>query len=143
MAHVLQSARVARHARSLWREIGSFGDVGRWHPMLAALESEGEEPGARRWARTKSGSTQIERLANANPLQRSYIYAIESTPMPVKNYVAELRVDDNGDGTSTVVWQGEFDVRDEVAAQDRRRVVSEIEDFFRAGLDRLKEQYDS
>jgi len=32
-------------------------------------------------------------------------------------------------------------VRDEVGAQDRGRVVSEIEDFFRAGLDRLKEKY--
>ncbi len=141
MAHVLQTARVARHARTLWREIGSFGDVARWHPMLAALESEGEEPGARRWAHGRDGRTQVERLANANPLQRSYIYAIESTPMPVKNCVAELRVDDNGDGTSTIVWQSEFDVRDDVDAQDRRRVVSEIEDFFRAGLDRLKEHY--
>lgn len=143
MAHVLQTARVARQARTLWREIGSFGDVVRWHPMLAALESEGEEPGARRWAHTRDGGTQVERLAQNNPLQRSYIYAVEKTPMPVKNCVAELRVDDNGDGTSTVVWQSEFDVREEVGAQDRRRVVSEIEDYFRAGLDRLKEQYNS
>jgi hypothetical protein len=32
------------------------------------------------------------------------------TPMPVRNYTGELRIDGNPDRTSTVVWSADFDV---------------------------------
>jgi hypothetical protein len=38
-------ADVHRSADSMWRELGSFQGIARWHPMLKVAEGEGEEPG--------------------------------------------------------------------------------------------------
>jgi hypothetical protein len=63
MAHVEQLADIPVAPDALWQEIGSFQSVGRWHPMLAHVEGEGEQPGAVRSPTGKDGSTQVERLA--------------------------------------------------------------------------------
>ena len=68
-------------------------------------------------------------LTESAPGQRVYRYRIESSPIPVRDYVAEFRVDDNGDGTSTVVWSAEF----EPTVTDFR-TVENIRDFLKTGL---------
>lgn len=68
-----------------WRRFGAFGDVGRWHPTLASVESEGDKPGARRIAHAKDGGTQVERLTDYDAARRRYTYAMEKTALPVKN----------------------------------------------------------
>ena len=78
----------------------AFGAIGTWHPLLEKVESEGEHEGSRRTAKAKDGSRQVERLQELKPNERRYRYSIESTAMPIKNYVSELRVDDAGDGMS-------------------------------------------
>jgi hypothetical protein len=76
--------------------------------MLAKVESEGEREGCLRTAEARDGSRQTERLLETAPDRHFYRYRMESTPMPVRDYLAELRVEDNRDGTSTVVWAAEF-----------------------------------
>jgi hypothetical protein len=56
--------------------------------------------------------------------------------MPVSNYVGELRVEDNGDGTSIVTWLGDFDV-----SVNNDQVVTEVDDFFKTALVQLKHFY--
>jgi hypothetical protein len=50
--------------------------------------------------------------------------------MPVRDYVAGLRVEDNGDGTSTVVWSAEFE-----PTSTSFRTIEEIGEFPKSGLD--------
>jgi mxaD protein len=66
----------------------AFGAIGTWHPLLEKVESEGEHEGSRRTAKAKDGSRQVERLQELKPNERRYRYSIESTAMPIKNYVA-------------------------------------------------------
>jgi len=137
MPKIVETARIAQEAGVLWAEIGAFGAVGAWHPMLARLDTEGERPGELRTAHGKDGTRQVERLRETAPGQRAYRYEIVSTTMPVANYAAEFQVEDDGDRASKVVWQAEFDVM----SDDEAGVVKGIRAFLRAGLASLTERY--
>ena len=120
---------------TLWRDIGHFGDVGKWYPSLENLESDGEFVGARRVFETKFAGEQTERLQALDPETRRYSYVIESTGLPVTHCTAELRVDDNGDGSSTLVWSAEFDAHGDDSA------VEMLERFFEDGVAGLRKRY--
>jgi predicted enzyme related to lactoylglutathione lyase len=137
MPAISETVRIAKDASTLWGEIGRFGAVGAWHPMLANVEADGERPGALRSAQGRDGQTQVERLVASAPDRRSYRYEMASTKMPVANYLAEFQVDDNGDNTSTVRWRAELDT----TSSDGAGTVAAIRAFFRAGLDNLAVLY--
>lgn len=138
MAHVEVSRRVGEPAKRVWRAIGVFSDVVMWHPLLVSVKSDGNKVGARRIAVAQDGSRQVERLQAHDPERRFYCYAIEQTSMPVRDYVGELRVDDCGDGTSTVVWSADFEVTD----GNQAGTVSAVEQFLQAGVDSLEKEHD-
>lgn len=132
MTSLVERTRVAEGAGTLWRRIGAFGGIGQWHPMLAKVTSEGEQNGSLRIAETRDGSRQTERLLETHPGRHAYRYQMEKTAMPVRDYVAELRVEDNGDETSTVVWSAEFE-----PTADNAKTAEAIRGFLRAGLDNI------
>ena len=137
MPHVEATAEVPVGADALWHEIGSFQGVGRWHPMLTRVEGEGEQPGSIRMPESANGKKTVERLREINPAQHFMRYEILSSPMPIQGFVVELRVADNGDGTSTVVWGGDF----QVTSADETKMVGAIQEFLTAGLENLKQKY--
>jgi hypothetical protein len=115
---------------TLWREIGSFQAIGKWHPMLQTVEGMGEEPGALRTAVGKDGQKQVERLEEANPIRHFYRYAIISTTMPVRDYVARFGISGNASGKSTLFWNSKF----EITSSDERKIEDLIRGFLLAGL---------
>jgi hypothetical protein len=56
-------------------------------------------------ARPKAGTAtlRIERLLDMVPEHDLYRYRMESSAMPVRDYTEELWIEDNDDGTSTIV----------------------------------------
>jgi catechol 2,3-dioxygenase-like lactoylglutathione lyase family enzyme len=137
MPKITEIVRIAQPAGPLWEKIGSFGDVAWLPPLLAKLETQGEQPGAERRAEGKDGSVTIERLLEVTPERRRYRYELVSTPLPVAHYTAELRADDNADGTTTVRWSAEFDV----TSDDEAGVAAGIRSFFRTALQHLASLY--
>jgi hypothetical protein len=133
MVEIVETRKVAERSDALWREIGEFGAVGDWHPMVEEVESEGEKEGCRRTAETRDGSQQTDLLLENAPEQHFYRYRILSTEMLVEDYVGELRVEDNGDGTSTVAWSAEF----QIAGAGHPDPVDKVRAFINAGLDNL------
>jgi hypothetical protein len=136
MPHAELARTIAAAPDALWQQIGSFGSVANWHPMLSKAKCDGEWVGARRTIHGKDGTIQIERLRARAADGRGYRYSIEASSMPVANCVGELRVEDNGDGRSIVRWSIDFDLIGNDGA-----VVTEVEDFFRAALVQLKHLY--
>ncbi|MBO0829877.1 MAG: SRPBCC family protein, partial [Streptosporangiales bacterium] len=130
MTHVEVTADVRADPDTLWRKIGSFQGVGEWHPLLASVHGEGEGPDAIRTAVGVDGSEQVERLQEVDPTRRLYRYVMESTAMPVRDYRAELRVEPDGDGGSTVRWTSDF----EVTGDDHDGTAEVIRGFLDAGL---------
>lgn len=132
MTRVVETTRITERPDALWTDIGRFGAVGQWYPLLSKVESEGERAGALRTAEGTDGDRQIERLLEAAPARHSYRYRMEKTAMPVRDYTAELRVNDNHDGSSTVVWSAEFE-----PTSDEARTVENVRNFLKAGLDNI------
>jgi hypothetical protein len=133
MSHVEVSARISMDADRLWQEVGSFQGVGSWHPMLARVEGQGEEPGAIRTAETPDGQKSVERLQHIDRNGHFYRYVILSSPMPVKDYVAELRVRSEDGSASTILWSSDS----QVTSEDEE-VVGMVREFFNAGVQNLK-----
>lgn len=133
MNTIEESVWVKGSVEELWREIGSFGGIASWHPLLQSVEVKGSGPGAVRNAKGKDGSGQVERLVEVDSQSRTYRYAIEQSTMPVRDYSAELHVEPEGDDAAWVTWSARFDV----ASDDPEKTVEKIRTFFRAGLDAI------
>jgi Polyketide cyclase / dehydrase and lipid transport len=61
---ITETAQLALSPEEAWRKIGDFGAVGDWHPMLAKVDSQGNERGNLRRATGKDGSAR-DRAAGA------------------------------------------------------------------------------
>jgi hypothetical protein len=139
MPHAEVSLPIKAPADQVWRAVGSFSGIDEWHPLLTRVDSEGEQPGAHRTAHMRSGNRQVECLLECRPEERRYRYEVNATPLPVKNYIAEIKVDDNGDGSSRVTWCADFDT----PGSRLEHVTRTVEDFYRAGLRQLKERFEA
>lgn len=138
MTRIIESVRIAAPPDRLWREIGGFGSVGKWHPLLARVDSEGERTGSRRTAEGQDGGRQVERLLELSPEGHFYTYRMESSAMPVRDYVGELRVEDDGDSGSTVIWSAEFEP---AGGGDERQIAQSVHSFLKTGLDHLERMH--
>ncbi|HET8610878.1 MAG TPA: SRPBCC family protein, partial [Burkholderiales bacterium] len=83
------------------------------------------------------GGTIIERLEDVSDTEKIYRYSITDSPLPVSNYISEIKVTDNGDGTTTMEWSGQFDPRN-ASENDAVKVVRGI---YQAGFDNLQKMF--
>ena len=133
---VTETARVPVDPEMLWRRIGSFVAVGEWHPLLAKVDSDGDEPGATRRVVTRSGDIRVERLESFDPSLHVYRYSLREHETPVTNYTAEFRIDGTDTGTSIVTWSARFDIVSGGEEEGQRTV----REFLKAGLCNLADQ---
>src|ERR1700704_3856806 len=108
MPDVIETMRIGMDPESLWQKAGHFGDVGAWHPALAKVDSEGDQPGAVRRVQTRQGDKQVEQLDQIDQERHLYRYSMKETAMAVANYTAEFRIDRAGEGATTVTWSRHF-----------------------------------
>jgi mxaD protein len=137
MFEVTETADLDIDAESAWRAVGDFGAVGHWHPMLAEVRSEGNTTGARRHVTATDGSKQVERLDSYDPQRHCYRYHMESTGLPVRDYVAEFRIDGDGRHHSKATWSAYF----AVTGRNGREGVQAIREFLKAGVEALERRY--
>jgi mxaD protein len=137
MRTVTETARLAVDAQTLWHDAGGFDAVGKWHPMLAGVETNGDGVGAARTARVKDGTEQVERLESLDPERHKYRYKVEHTSMPVRDFTAEFSIDDSGDDASRLIWWAEFDL----AEGGNEKTVESVRQFMHAGIENLKAWY--
>lgn len=137
MAKVKLDTKLPLAADAVWRSIGGFNALPSWHPAIASSEATGEGKGATRTLTLAGGGSIVERLEDADPARRSYRYSILSGPLPVADYLSELQVKDNGDGTSTVEWSSEFQPK----GANEGEAVAVMQGVYQAGLDNLRKMF--
>ena len=137
MPKVTMSNRVAASPEAIWQVMGGFGAMANWHPLVERTETDGSGTGSVRTLHLVGGGKLVERLEQEQPNERRYSYSIIDGPLPVRNYSADIRVSDNGDGTSAVEWSSSF----EPTAADPTTAIKAIEDVYRAGLDNLQKMF--
>lgn len=139
MPSVTMSTKLAADPEQLWKAIGGFAAIADWHPAVARaeLEGEGEKKGTLRVLHLAGGGKIVERLEEISPTERVYSYSIVEGPLPVADYRAEIRVVDNGDGTSTVTWSSSFEPK----GVSEKEAVDLVRGIYEAGLENLRKLY--
>lgn len=139
MARVTLRTQVNAPAAALWDMVGRFNTLGQWHPMVRRSDTRGSGKGALRRLRMMGGGTLVERLEHLSNAERVYLYSVVEGPLPVDHCVAEIRVTDEGDGTSVVEWSSNF-VASGVPEDEAAKALHAV---FEAGLDNVKRIYES
>lgn len=114
MVQVRQSTIIDAPIDEVWDILRDFNGHDRWHPAIASSHIEGNEPatrvGAVRNFRLQDGSLLREQLLSLSDQNRSLRYCLLEAPIPLMNYVAELRLKPVTDGIRTFwEWSSSFD----------------------------------
>ncbi len=143
MIRVTTSSVINAPVETVWKTIRDFNALPEWQPAIAKSEIEdggtSDRIGCVRSMELVGGGTIRERLLSLSDAEYSFTYTILSSPMPVENYVAELRVLPITDGDrSFITWKAEFDVPADQEAQMRHTIGQGV---FQTGFDALKQRF--
>ena len=129
------SVKFDASAKDVWEMIGAYDSLTKWMPSVKEIEVEGEGVGAIRKLYLEDGSVVVERLEEVDEENMSYTYSIIESPLPVKDYVATLKVVEDGE-QCVVEWSSTFLV-DGVTADEAEDIVMGIYDEGFAEIRRL------
>ena len=135
MADVSMQTEVMMDVDSLWEAIGAFGKLADWHPAIET--STLEDGGQKRRLALVGGGEIVEELTVLNKDEHLYEYSILSSPLPVANYKATLKLEPAGDGRTRVVWSSSFDA---AGAADNDAIAT-IQGIYQAGFDSLQKMF--
>lgn len=89
----------------VWAEIGGFGRIGEWHPLIASVELTEIDGDIYRHLATSDGDAYFERLVEEGP--HHLTYEMVDGPLPVSDYRATLSCVSEGAGCH-VYWSAYF-----------------------------------
>jgi hypothetical protein len=96
-------------ADELWKLVDFHQPSETIMPPIQSSTRTGEGLGALKVNALHGGGEVHLQLVYYAPEARSFNYIIQSSPLPVKNYVGEVRVTDLGDGRAELSWRGVYD----------------------------------
>ncbi|GAB3394422.1 SRPBCC family protein [Azotobacter armeniacus] len=132
MIEVSVSVSIARPAEQIWSILGGFDLLPCWVESIAS--SRLDDGGRLRRLETVDGEIIVERLLEFSDSELQYSYALLESPFPVSEYVGQMAVRDNGAAGAQATWSSRF--RSE--GVDEAEIAANFENFYRAGLERLK-----
>lgn len=145
MIRVTTSSVIDAPAQTVWQAVRDFNALSEWHPLIASsmIEDGGDADRIgciRSMELVGGGGIVRERLLMLSDLDFRMTYTILAAPMPVRNYVATLRLVPITDRDRCLAeWTAEFDVDAEHEAAMRTLIG---EDVFQAGFGALKDRFD-
>jgi len=101
-------------AEKVWKIVGAVGGVDKWFaPVIQSCRVEGNK----RICGTEAGPLN-EDIIEVNHQSKIFRYGIpEQNMIPVKNILGRMKVNDLGNGKSSVEWSATFDVEENKEAQ--------------------------
>jgi NADPH:quinone reductase-like Zn-dependent oxidoreductase len=114
MVKIRQSTIIDAPIDAVWDILRDFNGHDRWHPAVATSHIEGNEPstrvGAVRNFRLQDGSMLREQLLALSDETHGFRYCLLEAPIPLMNYIAEVRLERVTDGDATFwEWASSFD----------------------------------
>src|SRR3954471_14147430 len=107
-ATISRSADVKASAAAIWSVIGPFCAIKDWLPPVGECIEDGKAPPTRILVTKDGKAAFVETQTARNDNEHSYSYAFLSSPLPVSNYTATIKVTAKGDGFSTITWSGSY-----------------------------------
>ena len=133
MTTVQVREKVGAAADTVFKDISDFGGIDRFD-VVESCTVEGSGVGAVRTAKLANNmGTVVERLESYDPQGRTFSYRItnDDCPLPVDNYVATVKVVEDGPNACTVEWTGVFSPKG--APEEEVRPI--IEGIYKGGID--------
>lgn len=97
-------------AAKLWKTIDFHRPSENVMPPIASSTRDGEGVGATKVNVLREGGGEVHLLlVYYEPAERAFNYTIQSSPLPVENYVGEVRVEKLGGQRSRLTWHGTYD----------------------------------
>ncbi|MHA1536749.1 MAG: SRPBCC family protein [Alphaproteobacteria bacterium] len=138
MSNVNLNTKLPVSADIVWQTIGGFSSIAQWHPAIESSEETSEDGATIRTLTLAGGAgTVVEKLETLNDKERSCTYSIVSSPMPLSNYEATLRVRADGPMSCTVEWSSQFDAEG-ASENDAAAAVRQV---YEAGFENLKRMF--
>jgi hypothetical protein len=142
MSKVYCSAVVPGPVQEVWKVVRDFNGLPDWHPMVTDSAIEDGLPsdvvGCVRSFHFTDGDRLRERLLALSDLDHSCAYTIVEAPLPLDNYLSEVRLRRvTADETTFVEWVGQFDAAD----ADEADACNTIMTFYHNGLEALRERF--
>lgn len=113
-----------------WEKLGRFGSIAEWQALVRSCAIEERQDGIYRILVMKDETVFIERLETFSHKERSFSYSIKSGPLPITDYLSELRIIPNG-RCSTLLWRAWYSVP---AAGNQNQIKSDLEALFQNGI---------
>ncbi len=98
MGETTVNAEFQASADTVWKLLVDYGGIGDWGPGIESCEVEGEGIGCVRAIGMPGGIVVKERLESLDDGARTLSYSIVEGPMPVENYLATIKVSEQGTG---------------------------------------------
>ncbi len=141
MATVRRSTIVDAPVDAVWQVVRDFNGHDRWHPAVSTSRIErglrSDQIGAVRDFRLSGGEKVKEKLLGLSDRDHSFRYAITEADVPLKNYVAEVRLKPVTDGNRTFwQWSSRFDTP---PGQERELSDLVAEGVYEAGFQAVRE----
>ena len=124
-------------ADDLWKAVDFHMPSENIMPPIESSKREGEGLGALKTNMLKGGGEVQLQLVYYAPGERAFNYIIQSSPLPVKNYVGEVRVKDLGDGRSELTWNGTY----EPNGVDQAKADEILQGFYEAIAGKIAETF--
>ena len=107
-------------------------------PPIASSERTGEGIGATKVNTLADGGGKVDLLlVYYNPDAHAFNYTIQDSPLPVENYVGQVRVEDAGEGRAKLTWHGTYDP----AGVEEAQADEILGGFYGSIADRIGETY--
>jgi hypothetical protein len=107
-ATISRSVDVKASASAVWSLIGPFCAIKDWLPPVGECIEDGKAPLTRVLVTKDGKAAFVETQTARNDNEHTYSYAFVSSPLPVSNYKATIKVTARGDGSSTITWSGSY-----------------------------------
>src|SRR5262249_45854954 len=109
MAKVAIHDELEASIERVWACFADFGDLSAWAPGRSRVPVEGRGVGAVRTVEGDGGPPVRERLEAYDSAHHTFTYAMLESPFPFTGYVATVRLQDLGDGRTSIDWSSQFE----------------------------------
>ena len=131
------SRDIAAPADALWATIEKMTGMEDWYPdLIQSSRVDAKDGVTHRVCTMANGGVLEERILLRDAHTRTFVYSVDSHPLPARGVVGCIRVDDLG-GPSRVTWDSQFMVDDAVAGE----VLDRVRGLYAAGLDSLAKHH--
>lgn len=140
MPYIYESGTISATPQQIWERIRDFNALPKWHPAIASSELEGADGvGVVRHFFLADGGELREKLLALSDHDFSCCYTIVESPMPLKNYLATLKLYPvTASGETFMEWFAYFDMTDMAATDD---TVAAVHGVFSSGIKSLAEHF--